>query len=161
MAEAPKAKAFISTTTVKVDAKGRLSVPAQFRNQLLEIGSQEVVAYPNFKLPCLECCDWDRINAMSNATEALDMFSEQVDDIASLIFAQAQALQWDTTGRISLPQHFIAHTGITDTAIISGIGRTFRIWRPEDYHADIAEKVKRAREKGLQLTIAPTAGGRA
>lgn len=158
MAEAPRAKAFISTTTVKVDAKGRLSVPAQFRNQLLE---QEVVVYPNFKLTCLECCDWDRIHAMSSATGNLDMFSEQVDDIASLIFAQAQALQWDATGRISLPQPFIAHTGITDTAIVSGIGRTFRIWRPEDYHADIAEKLKRARERGLQLTLAPTAGGRA
>ncbi len=160
MAEAPKAKAFISTTTVKVDAKGRLSVPAVFRNQLLEMGSQEVVAYPNFKLPCLECCDWDRINAMSNATESLDVFSDEVDDIASLIFAQAQALPWDTTGRISLPQHFILHAGITDTAIISGIGRTFRIWNPQAYQADMAEKLQRARDKGLKLTLAPNVGGR-
>lgn len=153
MAEGTKARAFISTTTVKVDAKGRLSVPAALRNPLIENGMQEVVAFPNFKLPCIECCDWDRINAMSDATEGLDLFSDEVDDITSLIFSQSQALPWDTTGRITLPQPFMAHAGIADTAVITGMGRTFRIWSPAEYQTHMEAKMQRARDRGLSMVL--------
>jgi MraZ protein len=153
MAELAKAKAFISTTTVKVDSKGRVSVPAVLRNLLIEKGMQEVVAFPNFKLPCIECCDWDRINAITDAADGMDLFSDEADDISSLIFAAAQPLPWDTTGRISLPEPFLAHAGISDAAVFVGKGRTFQIWRPEDFHARQAEQLRRAREKGLSLTL--------
>ncbi len=153
MTDRAKAKAFISTTTVKVDSKGRASVPAVLRNLLIEKGMQEVVAFPHFKLPCIECCDWDRINAITEATDGLDLFSDEADDLSGLILANAQPLPWDTTGRISLPEPFTTHARITDAAVFVGKGRTFQIWRPEDFHAHQAEQLRRAREKGLSLTL--------
>jgi len=160
MSEQVKAKAFLSTTTVKVDAKGRVSVPASLRNLLIERGMQEVVAFPHFKLPCIECCDWDRINAMTDAADGMDIFSDELDDISSLIFAQATALPWDTTGRISLPEHFLGHAGISGTATFVGRGATFQIWHPEDFRTHQNEQLRRARDKGLSLTLRrPREGG--
>lgn len=153
MADLAKAKAFISTTTVKVDSKGRVSVPAVLRNLLIEKGMQEVVAFPHFKLPCIECCDWNHINEITEATGNMDMFSDELDDLSNLIFAQAAPLPWDTTGRINLPAEFATHAGISDTAIFVGKGRTFQIWEPAAFRTHQAEQMKRAMEKGLSLRL--------
>lgn len=161
MAEGTKARAFISTTTVKVDAKGRLSVPASLRTQLVAMGGEEeLVAYPNFKLPCIECCHRDRLDQMCEATDELDVFSEQVDDIQGLIFGLSQALAWDTTGRITLPDLFIEHARIAGAAVITGMGRTFRIWNPEEYKADLAARMQRAKAEGLSLVLSRSGVGK-
>jgi len=159
MTELAKAKAFISTTTVKVDSKGRTSVPAVMRNLLIEKGMQDVVAYPNFKLPCIECCDYGYIEAVQDAADDMDQFSEDYEIISDLILGQATPLPWDSTGRISLPEAFLQHAGITGTATFVGKGRTFQIWNPEDFANRQAEQLKRARENGLSLKLKRTNGG--
>jgi len=121
------------------------------RNLLIEKGMQQVVAFPNFKLPCIECCDWNYINAVEEVVSDMEQFSDDMDAISSLILAEAPPLPWDSTGRISLPEDFADHASINGSATFVGKGKTFQIWNPEDYKAHKAEQLKRARERGLTL----------
>jgi len=121
------------------------------RNLLIEKGMQQVVAFPNFKLPCIECCDWNYINAVEEVVSDMEQFSDDMDDISSLILAEATPLPWDSTGRISLPEDFADHADIHGSATFVGKGKTFQIWNPEVYKAHKAEQLKRARERGLTL----------
>src|SRR5581483_12278244 len=67
---------FLSTFVNKVDRKGRVSVPATFREALAGQAFNGIVAYRSFKLPSVEASGIDRMEEMSARIAALDEFSE-------------------------------------------------------------------------------------
>lgn len=93
---------FLSTFMNKVDRKGRVSVPATFRAALASQSYAGIVAFPSFKLEAIEGMGADRMEEMSARLDALEQFSEDYDNLAS-IFADAQQLPFDGEGRIVLP----------------------------------------------------------
>lgn len=135
---------FVSTIVNKVDRKGRVSVPAQWRAALASQSFAGIVCFPSFTHPCLEGMDMERLEKMAESLDRLDMFSVEQDDMTQLIFAAARQLSFDTEGRIMLPEDFIAHAGISDSAAFVGRGRTFQIWEPEAQRAALADSMRRA-----------------
>ena len=56
---------FLSTYVNKVDRKGRVSVPATFRSTLASNKTpNQIIIYPSFQLPALECSGSDRMEEM-------------------------------------------------------------------------------------------------
>lgn len=148
---------FLSTFVNKVDRKGRVSVPATFRATLAGQSFLGIVAYRSFKLPCVEGCGIDHMEAMSGRVDHMGQFSDTSDN-ASVIFSDAQQLSFDGEGRIMLPQVLAEHAGITEQAAFVGQGRTFQIWEPERFKAYQTEARERARRQGV--TVPPTPGER-
>lgn len=148
---------FTGTHINKVDKKGRVSVPAPFRATLSGQGFTGAVVFPSFTSDCLEGCGasfLEELAAGMDATAAV--FSEEEDDLATLIFAQARQIAFDTEGRIILPDDFMEHAGITDSAAFVGKGRKFQIWQPETLKAKTLELMKKAREKRPTIALART-----
>lgn len=148
---------FISTTTNRIDKKGRISVPAQFRNNL-SANFSGVVLFRSLKSPIIEGCDYDRLTRISNhletglfpqfttANEPLTNNKEIMtptphdttkinQDLAAMMFAEAQMLSFDAEGRISIPTHLLSHAQITDQITFVGRGATFELWEPEAFLA--------------------------
>jgi MraZ protein len=125
-------KSFIGTFVNKIDAKGRISVPAPFRNVLQQKGLTGVTCYPSITGPCIEGCGIDRIEAMVDMLPDEPIPSMQEDSIAHLIFASARDLQFDTGGRIVLPSDFINEAKLLQYGAFVGKGRTFQIWEPKE-----------------------------
>lgn len=148
---------FLSTFVNKVDRKGRVSVPASFRAALAGQSFLGIVAYPSFKLPCVEGSGIDRMEELSGRVDAMGQFSESSDN-ASVVFSDSQQLPFDGEGRIMLPEVLAEHAGITEHAAFVGQGRGFQIWEPERFKAHQAELRERARRQGVTLLPAP--GGR-
>jgi MraZ protein len=146
---------FLSTFTNKVDRKGRVSVPATFRNALAGQSFNGIIAFRSFKLPALEGSGIDRMEEMSARIDALDEFSEDRDALSS-IFADAEQLPFDGEGRIMLSQALCQHAGIGETATFVGIGRTFQIWEPQRFEKHRDEMRERARRQGTTLPPART-----
>lgn len=137
---------FFDTIANKVDAKGRVSVPADYR-ALIENKNTELVAFRSFVYPCIECCTSEILEKIAaNIETTSDMFSEEQDEITSLIYADAKEFTIESTGRIMLTEKLLKHAQITDTAVFVGKGKTFQIWNPENY----ALQEKKIREKALQ-----------
>jgi MraZ protein len=144
----------MSTYVNKVDRKGRVSVPATFRAQIQPSGQGffGIVAYPYplIEQEALEATTIDRMEAVSAALDALDAPEEQ-QDLLTMIFGQSQQLAFDPEGRILLPEPFVAHTHITETAAFVGLGMTFQIWEPGRFAAHQAALQERARRQGTRL----------
>ena len=137
---------FLSTHENKMDKKGRVSVPANFRSHLNSVGYNGFIAYPSFNHPALEACSQDRIEKLSNTIDSLNPFEEKRDFFATSILSESEILQFDTEGRVSLSNKLLKHANIKNSILFVGLGKTFQIWEPKNF-----EKFKTfARKKAFQ-----------
>lgn len=129
---------FMDTITNKVDAKGRVSLPSDYRAIVKEL-STEIVCYRSLTSPCIEGCPEDLLEKLATDMEnSLDFFSQTQDDLTNLIFGDAKRFAFDSTGRIVLTEKLLKHAQITDTAVFVGKGRKFQIWNPENWEKEEA-----------------------
>lgn len=149
---------FLSTHTNKVDAKGRVSVPAGFRATLTDQSFQGVVLIPSNKFAALEGFGMSMMQEISSRLDRFDLFSDTQDDLAAAIFASATPLSFDDTGRIGLPKELLAHAGITDTAVFVGLGNKFQIWEPKAFAARRENAMKQVQTNGLTIPHAKDTG---
>lgn len=139
---------FLSTFTNKIDAKGRVSVPAQFRSALSNQDFSGVVVYESFINDCIEGCDIARIKQLSDSIDSLDPFCEERDAFATTILGGAVQLSIDGDGRVVLPEKLLDKSCIAGKALFVGKGPTFEIWDPsrfEEYLVIAKENAKKKR----------------
>jgi MraZ protein len=144
---------FLSTFVNKVDAKGRVSVPAAFRAALTQEVFQGFVAFRSYKHNAIECCSHSRMALLSGSLDNLDLFSEEQDDLTATIFADALQLPFDGDGRIILPKKLSDFAHITDRAAFVGRGATFQIWSPEEFEPIQEQARVRAKERQSTLRL--------
>ncbi|MCB2106823.1 MAG: hypothetical protein KDE14_03930 [Rhodobacteraceae bacterium] len=142
-------KAFIGTFVNKIDAKGRVSVPAPFRAVVQAKGMNAVALYPSPTEACAEGCGMDRIDTLVDAMP--DDFSPiaRNNDMAEIILASARETPFDADGRVVLPEDFIAHAGLSERAAFVGKGRVFQIWDPDklaESHAALKQRIAAQRK---------------
>ncbi|MDQ2801869.1 MAG: division/cell wall cluster transcriptional repressor MraZ [Pseudomonadota bacterium] len=154
---------FLGTHQNKLDAKGRVSVPASFRAALRQAaeaeargaessaGATQLVLRPSHKHPCIEAWPAAEFQALAEPLNRLDLFSEEHDDLANTLYADAYPVEADKEGRIVLPDALIAHGGLNETVVFMGLGRIFQIWEPAAAESRRAEARERARTRGLTL----------
>jgi len=129
---------FMDTIVNKVDAKGRVSLPADYRAMVKELSS-EIVCYRSLTSPCIEGCLEDLLDKLASEIEnSTDFFSETQDNLTNLIFGDAKRYTFDSTGRINLSDKLLKHAEITDTAVFVGKGRKFQIWNPQNWEKEEA-----------------------
>ena len=137
---------FLSTFINKIDSKGRVSVPAQFRLSLGNPDFSGIVVYESFVNDCIEGCDIERIKKLSESIDNLDPFSEERDAFATTILGSAMQLAMDADGRVILPESLLKKTLIKDKALFVGKGPTFEIWQPEKFENYLAKAKVSAKE---------------
>jgi len=137
---------FLSSYENKLDKKGRVSVPANFRSHLNSLGYSGFVAYPSFNHEALEACSEDRIEKLSNTIDSLNPFEEKRDYFATSVLSESVSLQFDSEGRILITDKLLDHAKIKNSILFVGLGKTFQIWEPKSF-----EKFKiTARKKAYQ-----------
>jgi transcriptional regulator MraZ len=141
---------FLSTFTNKIDRKGRVSVPAQFRAALAPLGVKGIVAWRAVKLAAIEACGGDRAEDFSRRIDRLPEMSEERDAL-STILGDMRALEFDPEGRVLLPGELARHAGLAGTAVFVGRGPTFQIWEPDSFRHHQDEMRARIRERGLTI----------
>lgn len=147
---------FLSTHVNKIDKKGRVSVPAQFRTALGDQLHNGIILFSSGQHPCLEGFDYAKMDEISERMDHFDLFSDEQDDLATTIFGGSVQLFLDGDGRITMPANFMRASEIKDKAVFVGLGRKFQIWSPE-----LFERRKAAARSAVQdkkLTI-PKNGG--
>ena len=125
---------FLGTHQNRLDAKGRVSIPAQFR-AILRAGIEAdepitVILRPSHKHPCVEGWPKARFDALSAGVSQLNQFSDAHEDMATALYADAYPVEPDKEGRIALNDELIAHAGLNGQVSFMGIGGIFQIWDP-------------------------------
>jgi len=143
----------------RIDKKGRVSVPKPFRAAFKDQQFAGIYVFPLFKAPALEACGEDFMSRLSESLEDLDMFSDEQDDLASIILEAAHALSFDPEGRVALPKEFLSHAGISSQVLFVGRGARMQIWEPKAYEANRTRAFERARSLGSTLRLKPKDAG--
>jgi MraZ protein len=140
--------------TNRIDRKGRVSVPKQFRDfYQAKGGFSGVYVYQSPALAAIEGCDEHFMDRLAASLDDLPLFSAEQNDLATVILGSAHALPFDPEGRIVLPGELVAHAALDTDATFVGRGNTFQIWNPEAYKARHAEAFERVRERGSTLAL--------
>lgn len=142
---------FLSTHINKVDKKGRVSVPAQFRAELATETFQGVVLFRSNVHSALEGFAWSHMQEIANRLDNFDMFSEEQDDLATTLFGEAVQVPFDGEGRIVLPVELMEFSGIVEKTAFVGLGGKFQMWDPDILNKRREEARRSVREKGLTL----------
>ncbi len=147
---------FLGTHQNRLDAKGRVSVPAQFRSALKarcngDGNGIQLVLRPSHQHQCIEAWPPAEFDALSEPLNRIDLFSQAHDDLAASLYADAFPVEADKEGRIVLPDNLVAYAGLSDAVVFMGLGRVFQIWEPAAAERRRAEARERARTHGFTL----------
>jgi MraZ protein len=145
---------FVGKHVNKIDKKGRVSVPKPFRSSLQGRGLLSLYVYPRFKQRALEACDEEFMARLSQSLDDLDLFSDDQDDLASVILANACELSFDPEGRIVLPPELADYADIKGEALFVGQGPRFQVWNPTSFERFSAMAFERAKSRGATLKLA-------
>jgi MraZ protein len=148
---------FLGTHQNRLDAKGRVSVPATFRAALRAraeaagVEGAQLVLRPSHNHACIEGWPADVFQSFATPLDRIDLFSNDHDDLAAALYADAFPAESDKEGRIVLPETLAAHAALTDAVVFIGLGRSFQIWEPDAAQRRLAAARERARARGLTL----------
>ena len=132
-------KQLFGTHENRLDAKGRVSVPAAFRKAWAGVPDMSLVLRPSYLANCVEgwpLPNYERFTARAEAYREGDLDGEAY---ASMAFSEAEEIDLDAQGRIMLPGRLIELAGIRETVCFLGRGSHFHIWAPEAAQAFLAE----------------------
>jgi len=144
---------FLSSFTNKVDAKGRISVPASFRAAVAGESFAGVVLYRGFTGRCIEGMPMSRTERLADAADQGNIFDSKTDELTSMLFADARQLPFDVTGRICVPPDLLAHADISGEAVFVGRGKSFQIWAPSAFKKMQAESLAKLQKEKPSLVL--------
>tara|TARA_R110000868_G_scaffold53249_5_gene167350 strand:+ start:246 stop:707 length:462 start_codon:yes stop_codon:yes gene_type:complete len=150
---------FLSTTINGVDAKGRVSVPADFRSVVRDGPFDGIIVWPSFDGPYLEGGGQALLEHYQRLIEDMDPYDDARVAFERAIFGGARPLAFDGTGRVTLPRELIEHAGLDGKATFVGLGSRFELWSPERYAEHQASARTFARENKRALRHTPRTGG--
>ena len=161
---------FLSRSTNTLDAKGRISVPADFRSVVSaksqgDIDSFDgIIVWPSFDGPYLEGGGIALLKDYQALLENMDPYDDARIAFERAIFAESRRLSFDANGRVSLPKELAEYAQLNGQVTFIGLGRRFEIWSPKNYEALAVNAREMARENRHRLRLvgrpnSPTSGG--
>ena len=139
---------FMSTVMGTLDSKGRVCIPAAFRQYLASQNTEGVYICQSFFQPVLEGFGQSVVEALHTRLAAHDpFFSPEHDDEAHAVISRTLLLPADEQGRVRLPDAMIAHAGLKEKVAFLGLSQKFQIWDADRYAPIEAEAIARVKAK--------------
>ncbi|MBE7219474.1 MAG: division/cell wall cluster transcriptional repressor MraZ [Caulobacteraceae bacterium] len=118
---------FLSTFDKELDAKRRIVVPAEFR--ALSGGACDgVYLFPSIEADCLEGGGEALFARYRGAIEELPFGDPLRSALETAVYSGMSRLQFDSAGRIVLPEELCAAFGIGPEVTLAGLGDRFQVW---------------------------------
>ncbi|MDD2985201.1 division/cell wall cluster transcriptional repressor MraZ [Flavobacterium sp.] len=141
----------IGTYECKVDAKGRLLLPAPLKKQLSASLQEGFVLKRSVFQPCLELYPMAEWNVLMSKVNKLNRFKKQNNDFIRRFTAGVKVVEIDALGRLLVPKDLVLFAAISKDIVLSSAVNIVEIWDKELYEksiddtaidfADLAEEV--------------------
>ena len=120
---------FTSEFECKLDAKGRLVLPAKIKANLPEVSTTELVLRKGFEsnlilYPMLE------YKKLHHKISALSEFNPEQRKLKRIFFRSIAQVELDSAGRILIPKSMLSHSKIEKEALLIGMGNYVELWNP-------------------------------
>ncbi|GIT90622.1 transcriptional regulator MraZ [Jannaschia pagri] len=132
--------------TVKVDGKGRVSIPATFRRALeanhpgRAEGEPATLYISQLETePFLTCMTHTFMADMTQSIKKMHKGDPRREALEEFIYENVHELSLDANGRCNMPKSLRDHAGLGDEIIFGGRGDTFRIYSPDVPRAAVSK----------------------
>ena len=138
---------FIGEYRHNLDAKGRVALPARFRDELK--GGAVVTRGLDNALTLYTNAEWEKI---ARKLSALPLTNASARAFVRHILAGAMAVDIDSVGRVVVPQYLRKFANLSGTLIIAGLYNRIEIWNESDWQAYQESALKDTENIAEQLT---------
>ncbi len=142
---------FVSNTTLRLDAKGRVSIPASFRSVLTRDGFAGLYCYPALDQPAIDAGGQALLAEIEALVNRFAPYSGHREEFLVALYGRSETVTIDTEGRVVLPEELKSHAGITDAVAFVGLGHKFQIWEPQRFRAHLAKATATVRNLTKRL----------
>jgi len=124
---------YFGTYSHSLDENGRLTIPAKFREFMLEQEQQPRVFLACGAEPCIVACSHGRVADVLKSVRESGITGGEVRDFKRFFGGEGALETWDKQGRIILPEGLKAYAGIGKETTIVGTMDCFEIWDAETF----------------------------
>lgn len=142
---------FLGSHTNKIDTKGRIATPADFRKALDLAAFSGFVCVPSLTGPFLDCGGLDLLSRLQSRLDGMDPYDPDRDAMEIALMGRARKLLLDKDGRTILPKPFVAHAKLDGEACFVGRGDYFQIWNTREIEERFLQAEKRAQEARFSI----------
>ena len=142
---------FLSHFTQRLDAKGRVSIPAAFRAVLARDAFEGLYVHPSPDLAALDCGGNALLGEIKGLLDRLEPYSDEREMFSTALLGTSEILKVDGEGRIVPGESLKAHAGIAAEVTFVGQGHKFQIWEPRRFRMHLEEATLRVREMRRQI----------
>ena len=129
---------FLGEAECKIDAKGRLLMPAKFLKQMPQENTGGLIINRGIE-KCLNLYTVSEWNSISETIQHLNSFDPKVRLFRRLHFSGVDELKIDRNNRILLPKRLLSYAGITKELVMVGFFNQIEIWNAETYYQTLDE----------------------
>lgn len=116
----------------KVDAKGRMVLPARIKSNLPEINTSELVVKRGFE-PCLVLYPMVEWKKVFSKVAGLNEFNKEYRNFQRNFLRGSTEVELDGSGRLLLPKPMMRYAAIEKEVVVVGMGNRVEVWNPERY----------------------------
>lgn len=127
---------FLGEFECKLDAKGRLMLPAGLRKQMPEAEREGLIVNRGFEkhLVIYTRKEWDRI---VEDLSKLNQYEKRTREFIRYFTRGASELSLDAAGRILLPKSLLEYGGIGADAVLASQFNKIEVWSKDAYDAQL------------------------
>ena len=131
---------FRGSSPITLDAKGRMAVPAKYRERLRDCSGGRLVVTVS-RDPCLliyPLPEWENVEARVQALSSMD---PQVARFKRLLLGRAEDLDMDGQGRVLIPARLREGVQLDRQVTLVGVVNKFELWAQDRWDALNAESL--------------------
>ncbi len=132
---------------INLDVKGRMAIPARYREQLLLDDNKQFVTTIDTEDKCLllyPLLEWEIIE---KTLKSLPSFNKATRRIKRLLIGHAADADMDSHGRVLLPPPLREHAELDKRIVLVGQSNKFEIWSEEKWQQNRDEWLEAERNK--------------
>ena len=127
------------TFICKLDSKGRLMLPADFREQLGDEAEEEFVLRPGLHGNYLELYTTSNWSRRREILMKVNTFDRRKADIMRKYLDGVKRTKLDATGRLQIPKELLDRSGLDKDIVINSMFTNMEIWDKAEYDKRINE----------------------
>jgi len=119
---------FRGVSNLNLDAKGRIVLPARYRERLVEFCQSQLIVTIDTDQPCLLIYPLPEWELIEEKIEALPSFNATTRRIQRLLIGHATEVEVDANGRMLLSNPLRDFARLGKKVVLIGQGKKFELW---------------------------------
>ncbi|MGK2913062.1 MAG: division/cell wall cluster transcriptional repressor MraZ [Porticoccaceae bacterium] len=146
---------FRGSSEISMDAKGRIAVPARYRDALMVGCNGRLVVTIDIQDKCLLIYPEPEWESVERQIAALPTLNPNTRRLQRLLIGHARELELDSSGRVLIPPELRSHAELEKTLMLVGQGHRLELWAEKNWSLGRIDWLLEASSPGAGAATVP------